>query len=136
MPRRPSESHPPTAIEHLRNEAHTSSLNWSMTVRMTSKPLIEESKIEETIKSKPKEAFTVPDFIETLNRLYPEEWNDQRKGLDSSEKKEGTQFQRTFQTGLTYARINHIQLSPPSPGIQRTDSRTIGRPLTKKERLS
>jgi hypothetical protein len=44
-----------------------------MTVRMTSKPLIEESKIEETIKSKPKEAFTVPDFIETLNRLYPEE---------------------------------------------------------------
>jgi hypothetical protein len=37
-----------------------------MTVRMTSKPLIEESKIEETIKSKPKEAFTVRDLIETL----------------------------------------------------------------------
>jgi hypothetical protein len=44
-----------------------------MTVRMTSKPLIEDSEIEETIKSKLKEALTVPDFIETLNRFYPEE---------------------------------------------------------------
>ena len=58
-----------------------------MTVGMTSKPLIEESKVKQNIKSKPKEAFTVRNFIETLNRLYPEEWNDQRKGLDSSEKK-------------------------------------------------
>jgi hypothetical protein len=47
-----------------------------MTVRMTSKPFIEESKIEENVKSKQR-AFTVPDFIETLNRLCPEEWNDQ-----------------------------------------------------------
>ncbi|MGD0979320.1 MAG: hypothetical protein ABR962_09300 [Candidatus Bathyarchaeia archaeon] len=42
-----------------------------------------KARLRKPSKSKLKEAFTVPDFIKTLNRLYPEEWNDQRKRLDS-----------------------------------------------------
>jgi hypothetical protein len=38
------------------------------------KPLIEEGKIEETIKQTPQSAFTVLDFIQTFKTLYPMEW--------------------------------------------------------------
>jgi len=36
--------------------------------------LIEEKKIEETIKRIPQSSFTVLDFIEVLKELYPEDW--------------------------------------------------------------
>lgn len=50
---------------------------------MGSKPIIEEKKIEETIRNIQKEAFTVLDFIKTLKRLYPEDWKElvERFGL-------------------------------------------------------
>jgi len=41
------------------------------------KTLLEEEKIEETIKRIPQSSFTVLDFIEVFKELYPEDW----KGL-------------------------------------------------------
>jgi len=41
---------------------------------MGSKTIIEEKKIEETIKNIPKDSFTVLDFTEVFRRTYPEEW--------------------------------------------------------------
>jgi len=41
---------------------------------MGSKTIVEEGKIEETIKSVPKESFTVLDFIEAFRSIYPEDW--------------------------------------------------------------
>ena len=37
--------------------------------------MIDEKKIEETIKSLPKHEFTVLDFIEAFKEIYPLEWN-------------------------------------------------------------
>jgi hypothetical protein len=41
---------------------------------MVPKPILEEEKIEETIKRIPKDAFTVLDFIEAFKEAYPAEW--------------------------------------------------------------
>ena len=41
---------------------------------MASKTIIEEKKIEETIKKIRKDSFTVLDFIEVFRRVYPEDW--------------------------------------------------------------
>ena len=38
------------------------------------KPLLEEEKIEETIKRIPQSSFTVLDFIEVFKMRYPEDW--------------------------------------------------------------
>jgi hypothetical protein len=46
-----------------------------MTVRMRAKTIIEERKIEKTIQNISKKTLTVLDFIETLKRIYPEDWN-------------------------------------------------------------
>ena len=42
---------------------------------MGKETIIDEKKIEETIKSLPKGEFTVLDFIETFKELHPNEWN-------------------------------------------------------------
>lgn len=41
---------------------------------MGSKPIVEEEKIEETIRRIPKDSFTVLDFIEVFKRTYPKDW--------------------------------------------------------------
>jgi hypothetical protein len=41
---------------------------------MERKPLVEEKKIEETIKRTPGNAFTVLDFMHVFRRIYPEDW--------------------------------------------------------------
>jgi len=38
------------------------------------KTLLEEEKIEETIKRIPQSSFTVLDFIEVFKEIYPEDW--------------------------------------------------------------
>jgi len=38
------------------------------------KTLLEEEKIEDTIRRMPQSVFTVLDFIETFRTLYPEDW--------------------------------------------------------------
>jgi len=43
-------------------------------VRMKTKTVVEEEKIEETIRNVSKESFTVLDFIEVFRCMYPEEW--------------------------------------------------------------
>lgn len=40
------------------------------------KPLLEEGKIEETIKQIPRNSFTVLDFIEVFRALYPKDWKE------------------------------------------------------------
>ena len=47
-----------------------------MMAKMMSKATIEKSKIEETYKNMAREAFTVLNFVEKLERLYHEDWND------------------------------------------------------------
>ncbi len=41
---------------------------------MGSKIIVEEEKIEETIKKIPKDSFTVLDFIGAFKIMYPEDW--------------------------------------------------------------
>jgi len=41
---------------------------------MGSRPIVEEEKIEETIKNIPKDSFTVLDFMEVFGNIYPEDW--------------------------------------------------------------
>lgn len=41
---------------------------------MGAKPLVEDIKLEKTIKAIPKDAFTVLDFMEVFKALYPEDW--------------------------------------------------------------
>jgi len=43
-------------------------------VKMRSKTIVEEKKIEETVKNIPEDSFTVLDFTEVFRRTYPEEW--------------------------------------------------------------
>ncbi len=43
-------------------------------VEMGSRPLIEEKKIEDTIRNVPKSSFTVLEFIDVFKRMYPREW--------------------------------------------------------------
>jgi hypothetical protein len=40
------------------------------------KPLLEEGKIEETIKQIRRNSFTVLDFIEVFRALYPKDWKE------------------------------------------------------------
>jgi Txe/YoeB family toxin of Txe-Axe toxin-antitoxin module len=42
--------------------------------KMGSTTIIEEKKIEETIKNIPKDSFTALDSTEVFRRTYPEEW--------------------------------------------------------------
>jgi len=53
------------------------------------KTIIEEQKIEETIKNIPKDAFTVLDFLEAFKSLYPGEWKQlvKRFGLFGSKRR-------------------------------------------------
>jgi len=41
---------------------------------MVSKTIVEEEKIEETIKRIPNDSFTILDFMETFKGMYPEDW--------------------------------------------------------------
>jgi len=43
-------------------------------IKMASKVMVEEEKIEETIRNIDKVSFTVLDFTEVFKRLYPEIW--------------------------------------------------------------
>ena len=43
-------------------------------VKMGSKTIVEEKKIEETIKNIPEDWFTAIDFTEAFRRNYPGEW--------------------------------------------------------------
>lgn len=56
---------------------------------MGTKTIVEEQKVEETIKNMPKESFTVLDFIEVFRRMYPKEWEKllERFGLFGSKKR-------------------------------------------------
>jgi len=56
---------------------------------LASRTIIEEQKIEETIKSIPKDTFTVLDFIVVFRNLYPEEWKQlvERFGLFGSKRR-------------------------------------------------
>ena len=58
-------------------------------VKMGSKTIIEEKKIEQTIKNIPKDWFTVLDFKEVFRRNYPEEWKRlvERFGLFESKRR-------------------------------------------------
>ena len=53
------------------------------------KTLLEERKIEETIKRITKDSFTVLDFLEVFKRIYPEDWKRlvERFGLFGSKRK-------------------------------------------------
>jgi hypothetical protein len=44
--------------------------------RAAPKTIIEEKKIEETIKNIPEDSFTVLDFVKTLKSIYPEVWEN------------------------------------------------------------
>jgi hypothetical protein len=54
-----------------------------------SKPIIEDEKIEDTIKKIRKDSFTVLDFIETFRHIYPQEWEKlvERFGLFGSKRR-------------------------------------------------
>gem|GEM_PF-558445 len=54
-----------------------------------SKPIVEEEKIEETIRRIPKDSFTVLDFMEVFKRTYPKDWKKlvERFGLFGSKKR-------------------------------------------------
>jgi len=56
---------------------------------MGSKTIVEEKKIEETIKNIPEDWFTVLDFTEVFRRNYPEEWKRlvERFGLFGSKRR-------------------------------------------------
>ena len=56
---------------------------------MGSKTIIEEEKIEETVKNIPKNLFTVLDFIEVFRCIYPEDWKRlvERFGLFGSKRR-------------------------------------------------
>jgi hypothetical protein len=52
-------------------------------IKMISKVIVEEEKIEETVRNMNKSLFTVLDFTEVFKRLYPEIWEQlvERFGL-------------------------------------------------------
>lgn len=56
---------------------------------MGSKTIVEEEKIEETIKKIPKDSFTVLDFIGAFKVMYPEDWKRlvRRFGLFGSKRR-------------------------------------------------
>ncbi len=58
-------------------------------VEMGSEPLVEEKKIEETIRNVPKNSFTVLEFIGVFERMYPKEWEMlvERFGLFGSKRR-------------------------------------------------
>jgi hypothetical protein len=107
-----------------------------MKARMRPESIIAEKKIEKNLKNIPKRTFTVLDFIETLKRLHPPKIGMPSEMIWTFGGRGSTRSQRTFQTGSMCTRINHLQFSSPSLGVQRADSQTIGRPLMKRERLS
>lgn len=46
----------------------------SVAVTMGSKTIVEEEKIEKTIKDIPRESFTVLDFVDVFKGMYPKDW--------------------------------------------------------------
>jgi hypothetical protein len=56
---------------------------------MASKVVVEEEKIEETIRTINKDSFTVLDFTEVFKRLYPEVWKQlvEKFGLFGSKRR-------------------------------------------------
>ena len=58
-------------------------------VKMGSKTIVEEEKIKETIKSIPKDSFTVLDFMDVFKDMYPEDWQRlvERFGLFGSKRR-------------------------------------------------
>ena len=56
---------------------------------MESKAIVEEEKIEETIKAIPKGSFTVLDFMNVFGEMYPEDWERlvERFGLFGSKRR-------------------------------------------------
>ncbi len=56
---------------------------------MGSKTIVEEEKIEETIKNISKDSFTVLDFIHVFKEMYPEDWKNlvERFGLFGSKRR-------------------------------------------------
>ncbi len=43
-------------------------------IKMGSKPIVEEKKIQETIKRIPTDTFTILDFIGVFKEVYPQDW--------------------------------------------------------------
>lgn len=75
-------------------------------VKMGSKTIVEEKKIEETIKNIPEDWFTVLDFTEVFRLVYPKSGRGWLKGSDSSEAREDTPWRRTSRIDLMYTRRN------------------------------
>jgi len=57
--------------------------------RMITKILVEEKKVEQTIKNVPKDSFTVLDFMEIFRSMHPKEWEKllERFGLFGSKRR-------------------------------------------------
>jgi hypothetical protein len=92
MPRGLGQSDSSAAIERLTLEPPSSraiSTNCWTPENDIKRPIIEEEKIEITVRNIRKEAFTVLDFIKTLERLYPEDWKKlaERFGLFGEKKR-------------------------------------------------
>ncbi|MCK4313562.1 hypothetical protein KAW04_02230 [Candidatus Bathyarchaeota archaeon] len=56
---------------------------------MGSRTIVEEEKIQETIKDVPEDSFTVLDFIDVFRDVYPEDWKElvERFGLFGSKRR-------------------------------------------------
>lgn len=82
-------------------------------VEMGSKTIVEEKKIEETLKNIPKDSFTVLDFTELFRRIYPEQWKRlvERFGLFGSKRRYtvATYFSNRLDV---YSRKPHSILAP------------------------
>jgi len=78
-------------------------------VKMGSKTIVEEKKIEETIKNIPEDWFTVLDFTEVFRLAYSKSGRGWLKGSDSSEAREDTTWRRTSRIDLMYTRRNHTR---------------------------
>jgi len=78
-------------------------------VKMGSETIVEEKKIEGTIKNMREDWFTVLDFTEVFRLVYPEEWKRLVERSASSEAREDTPWRRTSRIDLMYTRRNYTR---------------------------
>ncbi len=99
---------------------------------MGSKTIVEEKKIQETIKAISKDSFTILDFVEVFRDKHPEDWKKlvERFGLFGSKRRYTV---TTYLSNRLYA-YSHKPYSLLFPFTKFTESRDNYRRTTKEEK--
>jgi hypothetical protein len=101
---------------------------------MVQRTLLEEEKIERTVRAVTHDSFTVLDFMAAFKRRYPVTGRILLRDLGSLGVREGTQPQLICRIGLTFTYRNLVLFLSRLLDTSRRSSKTTEEPLLKKEK--